>query len=316
MIRKTVKMNAPFRKYSFGLICMLLFALNTRAQELQCNVEVLGDKIQNVDAKVFMSLKKSLADFLNNRKWTTDNFKPSEKIECNFLLTIESMAGENTYKASLNIQASRPVFNTDYNTPTVNYVDRDVVFKFVETQVLNFDDNRVSGSNALESNLTAVFAYYAYLIIGLDYNSFQQDGGLSYLKRAQNVVNNAPEEGKQITGWKATEGTRNRYWLIDQMLSPRFSKFSEYWYRFHRLGLDRMSQLPDEARKTILDGIATLTEINNDNPSSILMQFFFNAKTNEFVNILTQTPAAERKDYVSQLSRMDVPGSARYRSIK
>ncbi len=308
-------MKIPFSKY-YLLLSGCLFTLNLHAQELQCNVEVLGDKIQNVDAKVFQSLKKGLTDFLNNRKWTTDNFKPNEKIECNFLLTLEGTAGENTYKASLNIQSSRPVYNTGYNTPMVNYVDRDVIFKYAETQVLNFDDNRVSGSNALESNLTAIFAYYAYLIIGLDYNSFQQDGGLNYLKRAQNIVNNAPEEGKQITGWKATEGTRNRYWLADQLLSPRFSKFSEYWYSFHRLGLDRMSQDPQEARKVILDGIATLTEINNDNPSSILMQFFFNAKTNEFVNILTQTPAPERKDYISQLSRIDVPGSARYRAIK
>jgi hypothetical protein len=303
---------------SLFLIILGLFAFASAgsAQELNCKVDVTFDRIQNVDPKVFQALKKNLADFLNNRKWTNDNYKPGEKIECSFLLNLTEKSGDNIYRATLNIQSSRPVFNSGYNTPIVNYIDREVVFRFDESQTLQYDDNRVAGSDALVSNLTAVFAYYVYIMIGLDYDSFAPKGGDEFLKRAQNIVNNAPEEGKTIKGWKAAEGNRNRYWLIDQMLNPRFEGLRPYWYTFHRKGLDLMSDKPEEARKNILDGIPVLTKINNDNPSSILFQFFFNAKSNEFVNTLMQTPAAERKDYVDQLSKMDVPNSPRYRGVK
>jgi hypothetical protein len=307
-------MKYPLLKYLFLFIltCSLLPAV---AQELNCKVDIISDKITNVDPKVFQNLKQSLTEFLNNRKWTDDNFKPNEKIECNFLLTLQG-GSDDIYTAQLNIQASRPVYNSSYNTSTVNYIDREVTFKYVATQVLSFDDNRVSGTNPLESNLTAITAYYVYLILGLDYDSFSPNGGVSYLKRAQNIVNNAPESGKQIGGWKATDGTRNRYWLVDQLLNPRFSDFVQYWYTYHRMGLDLMSQKPEDARKNILGGIPTLAKINAENPTSFLLQFFFDAKTNELANILAQTPVVERKDYIDQLSKIDVPGSAKYRSIK
>lgn len=307
-------MKYYFPKYLI-LFILSICTLPVVAQELNCKVDIISDKITNVDAKVFQNLKQSLTEFLNNRKWTDDNYKPNEKIECNFLLTLQS-GSDDVYTAQLNIQASRPVYNSSYNTSTVNYIDREVTFKYAPTQVLSFDDNRVSGTNPLESNLTAVAAYYVYLILGLDYDSFSPNGGVNYLKRAQNIVNNAPEAGKQIGGWKATDGTRNRYWLVDQLLNPRFSEFIQYWYTYHRQGLDLMSQKPDDARKNILGGIPTLAKINSENPTSFLLQFFFDAKTNELANILAQTSVADRKDYIEQLSRIDVPGSAKYRSIK
>ncbi len=301
---------------SILLLILLLTSFKiSAAQELDAKVEVLSDKIQNVDQKVFQSLKRNLTEFLNSRRWTSDNFQVSERIECNFLLTLESV-NNDVYKASLTVQSSRPVYNSGYNSPLINYVDRDVVFKYVESQLITFDDNRISGSNALESNLPAVFAYYVYMILGIDYDTFEPNGGAGFLKQAQNIVSNAPEEGKQITGWKATEGNRNRYWLIDQMLSPRFKDFMDFYYTYHRLGLDEMSQKPEEARKTILEGIQTLSRINDENPSSILYQFYFNAKTNEYVNILAQTTPDNRKEYVQELSKMDVPGSAKYRTIR
>jgi len=130
------------------------------------------------------------------------------------------------------------------------------------------------------------------------------------------VVNNAPEEGKTIGGWKAADGNRNRYWIIDQLLSPRFEAVRTFWYNFHRQGLDLMSQKPEESRKKILETIPSLTKVNNENPSSILFQFMFNAKSSEFINVLAQTPAAERKDYADQLGKMDVPNVAKYKNIR
>lgn len=296
---------------------LLLLAFNAIAQDLKGTVEVNADRIQNVDPKVFEGLKKALNEFINNRKWTADNIKPSERIECSFLLTLTEKPGnDNIFKANLNIQSSRPVFNSGYNSPIVNYIDRDVTFRFDQGQVLQFDDARVAGNDALSSNLTAIFAYYAYLIIGFDYDSFSLKGGDDYFKKAQNVVANAPEDTKSIKGWKAAENNRNRYWLIDQILNPRFAAFRPQYYNYHRKGLDMMSSKPEESRKLILDGIPTLTQINNDNPTSILLQFYFNAKSIEYQNILMQTPVADRKDYVEQLSKMDVPNTSKYRSIK
>lgn len=301
----------------FCFLIILSAAVTGYAQDLNCKIDINSDRIQNVDPKVFQALKRSLTELMNNRKWTTDNFKVSEKIDCSFLLNLtEKVSGDNLYRATLNIQSSRPVFNSGYNSPMVNFVDRDIYFRFDESQNLQFDDSRVAGSDASAANLPAIFAYYAYIIIGMDYDSFSPKGGDDYFKKALNVVNNAPEESKAIKGWKAAENNRNRYWLIDQILSPRFEAFRPLVYNYHRKGLDLMSSKPEDARKVILDGIPVLTKINNENPTSILFQFFFNAKSNEFVNTLAQTPVADRKDYVDQLSKMDVPNTARYRGIK
>lgn len=290
--------------------CML------HAQEFIAQVEVNADRIQNVDPKVFQNLQRSLTDFINNRKWTNDNYKPSEKIICSFLLTLTDKSGESTYKGTLNIQASRPVYEADYNTAIVNFVDRDVAFKYDETQTLQFDDNRITGSDALVSNLTALVAFYANLILGLDYDSFAPRGGEEYLKRALYIVNNAPEEGSAILGWKPTQGNRNRYWLIDQLLSPRFAAFRSYWYTYHRQGLDRMSQQPDDARAKIMNDLPVLDKINAENPSSYLLQFFFNAKSTEYLNMLRQAKPEERNTYVNLLSRLDVPNAGKYKGVK
>lgn len=302
----------------FACFLLLVAACSSlQAQDILCKVDINADRIQNVDQKVFAALKKSLTEFVNNRKWTTDNFGPKEKIECSFLLNLtEKVSGDNIYKATLNIQSSRPVYNSGYNTSMVNFLDREVVFRYDESQTLQFDDNRVVGSDQLSSNLTAIVAYYVYIILGMDYDSFSPKGGSDFFKKAQNIVSNAPEEGKSIKGWKAAEGNRNRYWIVDQILNPRFEAFRPMYYNYHRKGLDVMSSKPEEARRAMLDCIPILTKVNNENPTSVLFQFFFNAKANEFVNVLTQTPSAERKDYIDQLCKMDVPNTSKYRGIK
>jgi hypothetical protein len=299
----------------FNIVVLMCFTGAVSAQELNCKVKVLSNAIQNVDKQVFVNMEKSISDFMNTRKWTRDEFGVNEKIDVNILINLTSkVADQDIYSASLTIQASRPVFNTSYTSPTVNFVDKDLRFSYSQFTTLQFDDNRVSGSEPLAANLTAVLAYYAYLVIGLDYDSFAQNGGTFYLKRAQNVVNNAPE-GKGISGWKAVEGNKNRYWIIDQLLSPRFEDVRNYFYTMHRDGFDRMYAHPTEAREKILSGIQKLSEVNKNNPGSILIQFFFNAKSDELAKVVAELPKAQRTPYIAMLSQMDVPNAPKYQAL-
>lgn len=296
----------------FGL---LLFSSLLTAQELNCKLNIQHNRIQNTDPKVFKAMEQAILTWLNTQKWTNEQFNNNEKIDCSFQLTLTGKQGENIYNANLNIQASRPVFNTSYQSPLINYIDRDVIFKFEETQTLMYDDNRVSGSDAMASNLTAVFAFYCYLILGLDYDSFAPEGGNALLRKAQHVVLNAPEEASAITGWKSSQGTRNRYWIIDQILSPKFDGYRMAWYNFHRQGLDVMSKDPEAGKKAILNVIPLLSKINSENPTSILMQLHFNTKSLEYQNILRMVDAAERKQYIDQITQMDIPNAVRYRNL-
>lgn len=300
----------------FSLLILLLVADLAVAQELNCKVKIMSTAIQNVDKQVFTTMEKSISDFLNTRRWTTDEFGTTEKIDVNIMINLQSKSpDDDVYSGTLNIQSSRPVFNSSYTSPTVNFVDKDIVFKYSQFTPLQFDDNRVVGSDPAASNLTAILAFYAYLVMGLDYDSFSLLGGSDYLKRAQNIVNNAPEQGKSLPGWKAVEGTRNRYWIIDQLLSPRFEDLRKYFYTMHRDGFDKMYSRPEVATQSILAGIPILHQINKDNPSSILIQFFFNAKSDEMARIVSQIPKEERTQLVTMLSQMDVPNSQKYQAL-
>jgi len=295
-----------------------LFPFSSSAQELNCKVTIQHMRIQNVDAQVFRTMERTIAEFLNNRKWTGDDWQAEERITLNVMmnLTEKTDPNDDVYKATLNISASRPVYNTAYSSPIINYVDRDFIFRYSQFNPLVFDDNRVAGSDPLTANLPAVLAFYVYTTLGLDYESFAPSGGTVYFKRAQNVVNNAPEQGAIIPGWRAVEGNRNRYWIIDQMLNPRFAALRTYWYAMHREGLDNMYAQPDSARRKILGGLPALAQMNRENPASVLVQFFFAAKSDEFMRILAQSPREERSQYIPLLMAMDVPNSRRYESLK
>lgn len=287
-----------------------------QAQELNCKVRVMREKIQNVDQQVFKTMEQSIADFMNTRKWTKDEFNPVEKIDVNILINLTSRDPEkDNYSGTINIQASRPVYNASYTSPLVNYIDRDVVFHYSQFTPLQFDDNRVAGNDPMAANLTAILAFYTYIILGLDYDSFSPKGGTDFLNKALNVVNNAPEEGKSIPGWKAVEGNRNRFWIIDQLLSPRFVEVRNYWYTLHREGLDNLYSKPDEAKLKILSGIPKLNRVQQENPGSILLQFIFNAKSDEMIRILSSIPKDQRKLYTPMLSQMDVPNAAKYQAL-
>lgn len=308
------------------LLNILLVALlatpaqRSYAQELNCTVKVMAPAVsgQGQSKETFNNLQSAIMEFMNNRKWTDDQWGPQEKIECNILLNITQLLNgvQNGFSATMTIQSTRPVYNTDYQSVMVKHVDKEVQFSYSQFQPLTFNDNRVVGNNVYTSNLPAILAYYAYLIIGLDYESFSPKGGQEYFKKAQNIVNNAPEQGKTITGWKAVEGNHNRYWLTDQILNPRFQALRSVWYSMHRESLDSMYLSPESSQKRILNSINTLSQLQKENPGAYLLQFFFNAKSDEFASVVAQQPAANRMLYITMLSQMDVPNSQKYNSLK
>lgn len=302
------------------IIILSLASLTAGAQELNCTVKVMSDAIQGrgADKEVFNTMQNAITEFMNTRKWTSDQFAPNEKIECNILLNITSTLGgvQNGYSATLTIQASRPVYNTSYTSQIVKYVDKEVQFAYNQFSPLEFNDNRVTGNNAFISNLPAVLAYYAYLVIGFDYDSFAPKGGTEYFKKAQNVVNNAPEQGKTISGWKAVEGNFNRYWLTDQILNPRFQAIRSVWYSMHREALDNMYTEPEKSRDIILKSINTLSQLQKENPGAAILQFFFNAKSDELASVIAQLPEQNRGLYITMLQQIDVPNAQKYNSLR
>ncbi|NLR64063.1 DUF4835 family protein [Chitinophaga varians] len=304
--------------FPFALLLagMLVFTVNClQAQEIRANVTVVANQVQGVDRKVFTTLQTALREFLNNRHWTDDAFTPAERIECNFLLNVTGVTGENMYKASLTIQATRPVFNSSYVTSLLNTQDNNVAFRYVEFQQLEFSDNRVVGNDPMASNLTAIMAYYVNIILGLDYDSFSPRGGDAYFKKALNIVNNAPD-GKDISGWKAFEGTRNRYWLQDNLLNAKFLNFHDVMYQYHRNGLDVMYEDVNRGRAAIMNCLNLLYAIHQDIPNSMLMQTFYSAKADELQKIFSKAMPQEKMRAAELLAQMDVPNAQKYQQMK
>jgi hypothetical protein len=303
-------------------ILSLLLAFGASSQEFNCKVTVRHDKITGTgtDPQLFLNMQKAITDLVNTRRWTTDEFASTERIECNIFINLVSanVGGDpNTFSGTISIQASRPVYNTSYTSTIVNFVDKDLTFKYSPFNPLNFDDNRIVAVDAISSNLSAIVAYYCYIILGLDYDSFSPMGGTAIYKRAQNIVNNAPGgKGTGITGWNAMDNNKNRYWIVDQLLNQRFSEARNFWYIMHREGLDSMSVKPVDARSRILTNLRKLYNVNKENPSSILIQFLFNAKSDEIIKLVEMSPKNERTQYITMLSAMDVANAAKYNALK
>ncbi len=289
-----------------------IFTSKSQAQELRARVSVISNRVNNTaDKKAFTTLQTALNDFVNNRKWSSDNYAANEKIDCSFLLNLESTGEPNVYKASLTIQSGRPVFNTSYVSPMINYQDNDVTFKYVEFQQLEFNENRVSGTDPLVSNLTAVFAYWIDMVLGFDYDSFSPRGGNAYFVKAQNIVNNAPE-GRNISGWKPFDGTRNRYWLAENLLNSKYTIFHDAIYNYYRTGMDKLYEQEATARLNILNVLTILNTFNSQNPGTMILQFFFQAKTQELIQIFSKANPADKAKALELLKRLDVSSATKY----
>jgi hypothetical protein len=301
------------RKSIFIVGVLLMAMCQADAQELQARLTINSSRVgSQVDKKVFQTLQTSLNTFLNNRKWTGETYQQQERIVCNFLLNIEKAVGANVYQASLTVQAARPVYNATYESPLINHMDEGVTFRYVEYQPLEFNENRVQGTDPVAANLTAVFAYYAYVILGLDNSSFGLRGGDQYYQKAQNIVNNAPE-GRDISGWKAFDGLRNRYWLVENLTNNRYNLIHDAYYSYFRLGLDNMYENEGAARTAILNCLNLLNTVNTDIPNSMIIQFFFQGRAGELIKIFKKANPDEKGRALDILGRVDVSNASLYK---
>lgn len=292
--------------------CFLFFVYFVRGQEIQSKVTVNASRVgTQTDKKVFQTLQTALTNFVNTRKWTKETFQPNERIVCNFLLNVTA-ADNGNIQSTLTIQAARPVYNSSYESPLINFIDESVNFRYVEYQNLEFNENRVSGTDPAASNLTAVFAYYINIILGLDFDSFSLRGGDSYFQKAQNIVNNAPD-GRDISGWRAFDGQRNRYWLMENLTNSRYALLHDAMYSYYRLGMDNMYDNENDARNAIMNTLNLLNNVSKDAPNLMMLQFFFLGKSTEFIKIFKKAPADERSRALEMLARLDVSNANNYK---
>lgn len=297
----------------FSIVAIGVFVPGARAQELQANVAVIANRLPStVDHKQFQTLQTALYNFINGRQWSNESFKSNEKIVCNFLINIASGGDNNTYQATLTVQAGRPVFNTSYQSPLINFQDESFTFRYVEYQNLDFNENRVQGSEPYAANLTAELAYYVYIILGLDFDTFSLRGGDPYLQKALNIVNNAPE-GSNINGWKPFDGVRNRYWLIENLTNSKYTLIHDAYYSYFRSGLDQLYDKEADARAAILNALNMLNTVNSENPGTMIMQFFFQGKANELSHIFQKSPPDEKARALDLLSKLDVSNVNKYK---
>jgi Domain of unknown function (DUF4835) len=292
--------------FYFSLLC-------SNAQELNARVRVVDNQIPTtIDRKIFRTLEASLTTFLNNRKWSTDNFKQNEKINCQFLINLETVA-DNVYAASITIQVARPVYASSYVSPIINFKDPNFDFKYIESQPMEFNENRVSGSDPLVSNLTAVMAYYAYIIVGFDYESFSLRGGNPYFQKALNIVNNAPDASK-ISGWKSFENNnRNRYWLTENLINNRYTVIHDVYYNYYRKGMDNLYENETTARTEVMNSLVYLDNLNRETPNLMIVQFFMLGKADELINLFKKASPPEKTKVVEILARLDVTNSNKYK---
>lgn len=308
--------NYTMLKKLLILLFIVFGGLVAEGQELQARLTVLTNKVSTqVDRKIFQTLQTALTNFLNSRKWTNEAYLPQEKIQCNFLLNIDKELGQNVYKATLTIQAARTAYNTNYQSPLVNYQDDHVVFRYQEFQPIEFNENRIQGTDPLASNLTAIFAYWAYMILGFDYDSFGIRGGDPFFLKAQNIVNNAPEGG-EISGWRNFESQRNRYWLAENLNNSRFALIHDALYAYYRTGLDIFFENEDEGRNGVFNSLNFLSTLDIENPNSMIIQFFFQGKSGELVKIFSRANPDIKQRALNILLKLDLTNTQAYKDLK
>lgn len=275
-----------------------------QAQELNCEVAVMAPQVANVDPVRFEILEDQIREFMNSRRWTNDQFDIEERIECNLLITINSAPSQTSFSGSIQVQASRPVYFSDYKTPIFTSNDNDFDFQFVDNQIIQFslDQHR--------DNLSSTLAFYAYMILGTDYDTFAFEGGTENFLKAQTIVANAQNAGE--SGWKASQGQRNRFWMVENILSQTFRPLRECNYLYHRLGFDKLYSDLEGGRKSITEAITELRTIHRIKPSSHNVQLWFAAKQNEIIQLYKNAPQEEIQSIVPILKELDPGNIKRY----
>jgi hypothetical protein len=297
-------------KYVLSLLtALLLWASAVKAQELQATVNVNFSKIGGADQQLYQAMQTSIMEFLNTRKWTEDIFQQQERIVCNITILLEERISANQFKATVQIQSTRPVYNSGYNAVMLNHTDPDWVFEYVEFQPLEFNDN------SFLNNLSSLLAFYAFTIIGLDYDSFSLLGGTEFHQRAQQVVVNA--QNAIEPGWRQNQNLRNRYWLNENLLNSAFKPFRESLYFYHRLGLDIMHRSENmiEARRQITIALTKMHNVHKSKPGSMLQQVYLNGKLTEIIGVFSKATPAEKSNVLTMLSEIDPPNILQYQKI-
>ncbi|MDR0814195.1 MAG: DUF4835 family protein [Bacteroidales bacterium] len=302
-------------KTSLRIYSLILFAgmvlLPANSQELRCNVQLVSTQIQGSNKSVTDALQTALFEFVNSRAWTNNSFATEERIECNMMLNITSLVG-STFSGSIQIQSRRPVFNSAYSTTVFNFKDDNLKFTYVEGEPLEFSET------AYRSNLTSIVAFYVYIILGMDYDSFSLNGGTPYFRKAETIVTNAQQSGEK--GWRASEGSnsnKNRYWIAQNFLDDRYRGVREFMYKYYRLGLDKMSSKPNDVRRDLADYMKLLQDVfrRKPDPYMLLLQITFDAKSSEFMEIFGNSPAEEKSRVVKILKEIDPANIGRYDNI-
>jgi hypothetical protein len=293
--------------YKYIFLLLLIFVSRVvKSQELLANVVVNHQQVQSSDDYIYDSMKKSFMEFLNNRKWTGDKYKLEERIECSFFVTINSRSG-NSFSGSLQVQSGRPIFGTSYKSTMFIVNDNDFDFTYVDQQPLNFNNNEFT------SNLTAVLAYYVYAILGFDYDSFGKEGGTKYFTKAFEITTLSANGGG--SGWKSTDGSQNRYWLMENINNGAFKNFRDCLYKYHREGFDVMKSNKKQGEYSIYKALLGLEAVHKRQPSSYLLQVFFNAKSDEVVNVFKNATPQQKQKLVPVLIKIDPGNTKKYNKI-
>jgi hypothetical protein len=286
------------------ILILVIISFGARAQELNCSVTINATQIPTSERGVFKDMKNAVEQFMNGRKWTNDTYKTHEKINCNLLITITKMPAIGSFSASVQVRSSRPVYNSGYSSLMFNFADRDWEFEYIESMPLEYNDNTFT------SNLTSMLAVYAYLIIGIDYDSFSELGGTPFYQRALNVVNNAQQSN--MAGWQAQGSNRNRYWIVENLNNPQMTDLRKAIYAYHRLGLDTFESAPDKSREAILKGLRDIKKIRDINPNAVLIISFFDAKGKELANIFSEGNVQHRREAYDIITAIDPSNRSNY----
>lgn len=293
---------------SFIFLMLCFCYAGAISQELNSRVQVMAPTVSNLDKRNLEVLKNTIRAFLNNNKWSNETYTPIERIECNFVITITAWDGNSAFKAEAQIQSSRPVFNTAYNSTLLNISDKDFDFRYNEGQPLDFSDQ-----NFL-SNLSSLLGFYAYTIIGLDKDSFSELGGTAFFNKAQHILNVAQVSGNK--GWKAFDGLRNRYWLNENLLNKGFEELRLFSYNYHFNGLDHLQADPAKGAKRVISMLSDLKQMDKQKLGSIFPNMFLATKADEIVNILSSSDPQDKIRAYNHLTEIDPANINKYESLK
>lgn len=294
-------------KFTAFLFLLFFASAIVKAQDLNARVQVLAPKIQTPNKRIFNALETAIKDFLNGRKWSADQISPQERIDCNFVINVTQWDGADTYSAEVQVQSSRPIYASNYNSTLLNLNDKDFNFTYTEGQTLDFNEQ------LFQSNLSSFFAFYAYVIVGMDYDSFSKLGGTPYFQHAQAIVNAA--QTSSYTGWKAFDSNQNRYWLSENLNTNVYNDIRAFNYIYHRLGLDVMAANPDQGLQTIIQALPALADIDRQRTGAMFPQVFFTAKNNELLQVLGKANPQQREAAYQILVKADPANGNKYQAL-